>query len=121
MKPTLEQEKELLLLAAKAIGIEGEFMFNPYDGYEPHPKIKYDVYIGSCPFPAYWNPYRNAEQLNEMCAELGIDTEWDNFGVWCLSKSEEISSRQLFKGHESKSKAAAWAALRVAAEIWRIK
>ena len=122
MKPTLDQEKELLLLAAKAMGIEGTPETDE-DGLV-HIVLRRKSDTGRH-FVYYWNPLHSAEQLNEMCAELDIDTVWSlsmHGTVYCASfKYDLCEANEHYSDHESKSKAAAWAALRVAGEIGRMK
>jgi hypothetical protein len=110
MKPTLEAERELLIAAAKAMGIEGDLVMTPVnDGDTPYIVDDMD---GIC-----WNPYRNAEQLNDMCAKLNIDRGFAVSGDFLWAETFSLFAKENYADHESKSKAAEWCALRVAAEI----
>ena len=63
MKP--DQQREILEAAAKACGISGSVMGSGDIIYE-----KNGVAI-------YWNPITNSADTAEMCAKLGVNSEWD--------------------------------------------
>lgn len=124
MTPTIEQEKELLIAAAKAMGIVGHLVEYGYganiklviEGVTADPDMDY--------VKTYWNPYRNAEQLNEMRAKKLVDTRWLTYDgesvVRCSSESDCYTTERL-TNHPSPQAAEAWCALRVVAEIGRMK
>jgi hypothetical protein len=70
----------------------------------------------------HWQPDINSDDCAEMCAALGINTEWWNLHVICVLPSGEPLAIENFADHKN-DRTAAWrmAALRVASEIGRAK
>jgi hypothetical protein len=101
------ETKELLKLAAKAMGVyaaklstDGEFMVMMDAGW------------------LYWNPLTSAHDLVEMECQLFIAISWSPLSVYATDINGELTSER-FSDHPSRRAARAMASLRVVAELGR--
>ena len=119
----MSTDRELLELAARAMG------FTVHEGRH-HSITVPALWISpkDSPLKFSWAPSHSSEDAANMCAALGIDTEWGHpirppreiVSVSCLSGDHYRIER--LKDHNN-DRAAAWrmAALRVAAQIGKDK
>lgn len=108
---TPERAKEMLELAAKALG--GELDIPYQDG-------THDLVTKKCVgevISLYWNPLTNSTDCAEMEAHLKIDIEWGESFV--IVKHDERMSIELYSNHDSPQSARMLAVTKVAAEIGR--
>mgnify|MGYP003490154633 CR=1 FL=1 len=104
----MTDHRELLELAARAVGIDVKVM---EDGSNAR---RNQLNLGGS---AWWNPREDSGDCADMCAALGIDTKWGASIVAC--GSDRVLRWLAEPCAKLEYRPAAWrlAALRVAAEI----
>jgi hypothetical protein len=111
-----QQQRRTLEMCAKACGIA-------YTCYSQHS----DGGVVGLHRPEFglWNPLANTvegrSQCAEMCAELGIDTEWQDEGVVCSVWLTQHETVEDYDDHPSNTAAWQAAACAVAAAIGEAK
>ena len=119
----MSDTKELLELAARAMGIDVVWKESVSSRIGSYRAIEHTKHEGFWVGASKWNPLTNSGDCAEMCAALLIGTTWWNHKVecWCVDELKRIDidlTPELFADHNN-DKSAAWrmAALRVAAAI----
>ena len=108
---TTEQQRKMLEAAAKACGIDGRYV-NAAQG------IKYAKGQSGNYLQAYFNPLTNHADTAEMCAEVKIDTLWDDTNRFVECSKDRFFIQAHFKDHDnSRLKAWMYAAMMCAAKI----
>lgn len=106
-----DETKELLTLAAKAIGLKIE------DWTEAGNPLVRKPGIGCWA----WNPIYSADDLVEMECQMSLETIWaeDRCIVTAWFSERSFGAHELYSKHPSRRAAKAMASLRVVAEIGR--
>lgn len=117
----MEEYKELIALAAKAMGYIVESHCE--NGVWVYP-VNYKLNSDEEPTPYFlWNPLTSLYDRAAMCDQLEIDIEWNAVGVGRAVRAWDTVDNFAVEYHdgslESKSLACSLACLRVAAEVGR--
>ena len=116
----MKTDRELLELAAKAVGRSGVYQH----WEDSRDNVSCGIAPNGTPGREWWNPLRDDGACARLEAELRIDIEWQRIGVVACHRAEsghDIVAREPYADHLDRQSARRMASLRVAAGIQEAK